>query len=35
MADNPKQYQQIMSPKDNLNFGDVCSFVMASAEVGK
>ncbi|RYG95759.1 radical SAM protein [archaeon] len=34
MTDNPKQYVDIMQPKNDLGFGEVCNFVMACVESG-
>jgi TatD family-associated radical SAM protein len=31
-ADNPKQYMELMKPTMDLNFGDVCSFILAAVE---
>lgn len=34
MADNPKQYAEIMQPQVNLSFGDICNFIVCAAEAG-
>eukprot|EP01031_Cornospumella_fuschlensis_P042163 gene42163-51487_t len=34
MTDNPKQYLELMQPKNDLGFGEVCNFVMACVESG-
>lgn len=35
MADNPKQYADIVQPMGKEGFGDVCSFVIACVESGE
>ena len=32
LTDNPKQYNEIMCPRDGTSFGDVCSFVTGCVE---
>ncbi len=33
LTDNPKQYQDIMKPKNNLSFSDLCAFIIACSEI--
>lgn len=35
LCDNPKDYNDIMQPKNGLGFQDVCTFVTVCAEIGK